>query len=120
MFGAPRPIAASEAQAESLQRSHRLWLRNLEVAGDERFRVALRLSAPDVNPDGNPDGSPDGKEGAWSLEFFLQAREDPSLLVGADDVWRGGQKLAGLRHLREPQEKLLSGLGHAARFFRAA
>jgi len=117
LFGPPRPIAASEAQRDSLARSHRLWLRNLEVAGDEHFRVALRLSEPEPAPDGNPDGSPDGKEGAWSVAFFLQARDDPSLLVGAADVWRGGEAIAGLRRLKNPQEKLLAGLGHAARFF---
>jgi SNF2 family DNA or RNA helicase len=105
LFGPPRPIAASEAQAESLERSHRLWLRNLKLAGDEHFRVALRLSTPDW------------EEGAWSLDFFLQARDDPSLLVGAADIWGGGEALAGLRRLKEPQEKLLAGLGYAARFF---
>ena len=109
LFGPSRPISVSEAQRESLLRSHRLWLRNLELAGDEHFRVALRLS--------EPDHAPDDQEGAWSLNFFLQAHDDPSLLLGAADIWRGGESLAGLRRLKEPQEKLLAGLGHAARFF---
>jgi SNF2 family DNA or RNA helicase len=102
LFAEPAPISASAAQLESLQRSHSLWLRNLKLAGDEHFRVAFRLSAPEE------------ANGSWALEFALQARDDPSLLVPAGDVWRGN---VSVRHLRNPQEKLLTGLGYAARFF---
>ncbi|MGH3087634.1 MAG: SNF2 helicase-associated domain-containing protein, partial [Rubrobacteraceae bacterium] len=105
LFGAPMPIHASAAQLESLERSHHLWLRNLKLAGDEHFRVALRLSSPKRTKDD------------WSLDFALQARDDPSLLVSAADVWRAGDALAGVRRLEEPGEKLLTGLGYAARFF---
>ena len=105
LFGPPRPIAGSEAQAESLQRSHHLWLRNLRLAGDEYFRMALRLSAPER------EGEP------WLLDFLLQAQDDPSLLVGGGDIWRAGEASLGLRRLTEPREKLLAGLGYAARFF---
>ena len=119
LFGPRAPIEASAAQLESLQRSHRLWLRNLGLAGDEHFRVALRLSAPDPIPNPAPDSVPDHQreQDAWLLDFFLQARDDPSLLVGAGDIWRGGETLAGLGRLKDPQEKLLAGLGYAARFF---
>lgn len=112
LFGRRTPIEASAAQLESLERSHRLWLRNLKLAGDEHFRVALRLSAPDPTP-----SSEHQEQDAWLLDFLLQARDDPSLLVGAADIWRGGKALAGLRRLKDPQEKLLTGLGYAARFF---
>ena len=111
LFGRRQPIGGSAAQLESLQRSHRLWLRNLGLGGDEHFRVALRLSAPDPVPDHQRE------QDTWLLEFLLQARDDPSLLVGATDIWRGGEALAGLRRLKDPQEKLLAGLGYAARFF---
>ena len=102
LFAEPPAISASAAQRESLQRSHSLWLRNLKLAGDEHFRVAFRLSAPEE------------ANGSWALEFALQAQDDPSLLVPAGDVWRGN---VSVRHLRNPQEKLLTGLGYAARFF---
>jgi SNF2 family DNA or RNA helicase len=102
LFGEPAPIPASKAQLESLESSHNLWLRNLKLAGDEHFRVAFRLSAPG------------GAEDSWSLEFALQARDDPSLLVPAGDIWRGN---VSVRRLRNPQERLLTGLGYAARFF---
>jgi SNF2 family DNA or RNA helicase len=114
LFGRRAPIEASAAQLESLERSHRLWLRNLKLAGDEHFRVALRLSAPDPPPDPGPDHQ---EQDTWLLDFFLQARDDPSLLVGAADIWHGGEALAGLRRLKDPQEKLLAGLGYAVRFF---
>ena len=74
--------------------------------------MALRLSAPEPT-----QGLDHRKQDAWLLEFLLQARDDPSLLVGAADIWRGGEALAGLRRLKDPQEKLLTGLGYAARFF---
>jgi hypothetical protein len=94
----PAPISASAAQLESLQRSHSLWLHNLKLAGDEHFRVAFRLSAPEE------------ANGSWALEFALQAQADPSLLVPAGEVWRGN---VSVRRLRAPQEKLLTGLGSA-------
>src|SRR5215207_3193101 len=102
LFAEPPAISASAAQLESLQRSHSLWLHNLKLAGDEHFRVAFRLSAPEE------------ANGSWALEFALQAQADPSLLVPAGGVWRGN---VSVRRLRAPQEKLLTGLGYAARFF---
>ncbi|PLS84690.1 MAG: ATP-dependent helicase [Actinobacteria bacterium] len=113
LFGTPRPIAVSEAQAQSLERSHRLWLRNLSVAGDEHFRVAFRLSEPDPNLDGNSEEG----EGVWSLEFLLQAQDDPSLLLEVAAIRGGGEALGGVRRLTEPHEKLLRGLGYASRLF---
>lgn len=102
LFGHPEPVRLSAAQREDLERSHRLWLRNLRLAGDEHFRVAFRLSAPN-------------RGDRWSLDFALQARDDPSLLVPAAAVWRG--TASDVRRLVNPREKLLTGLGYAARFF---
>ncbi len=96
LFGEQDPISASAAQLESLERSHNIWLRNLKLAGDEHFRVAFRVSEPGREED------------IWSLEFALQAKDDLSLLVPAGDVWRGN---VSVRRLRDPQEKLLTGLG---------
>jgi len=55
----------------------------------------------------------------WALRFFLQARDDPSLLVPAGLVWRErGSTLRYLdRRFDNPQERLLAGLGQAARLF---
>jgi SNF2 family DNA or RNA helicase len=56
---------------------------------------------------------------AWLLHYLLQARDDASLLVPAGEVWktRGGVLDALDRHFDRPQERLLTGLGYAARFF---
>jgi len=106
----PKPdVNAPAAQLGRLQHSHRAWLRNLHVAGDKTFRIAFRLEAPAQQT------SATARE--WQLHFLLQARDDPSLLVPAQKVWQTkGSALKLLdRRFERPQEKLLAGLGYAAR-----
>jgi SNF2 family DNA or RNA helicase len=109
LFRADPIVKASPAQLQSLAGSQQLWMRNLSMAGDATFRIAFRLEAP-----ARQTSSPD-----WQLHYLLQARDDPSLLVPADSVWK---KSGGLlnelgRRFEQPQEKLLAGLGYAARLF---
>jgi SNF2 family DNA or RNA helicase len=109
----PSPgISGSPAQLDYLHRSYRAWLRNLHLAGDRTSRVAFRLAAP-------AQQSVSRKEKAWQLHFALQARDDPSLLVSAEQIWQTkGKVLKTLnRRFEQPQEKLLTGLGYAARLF---
>ena len=91
----------------TLARAHKTWVRQLRAAGDANFRTCLRLDVPDT-----PDQP-------WSLDFLLQAADDPSLLVEADTVWKSRDKiLTYLDHrFDNPQERLLSALGFAARIF---
>ncbi len=107
-------VEASPAQLEALARSHRAWMRNLHVAGDAAFRVAFRLEAPVQQAATSTVPSHD-----WQLHYLLQARDDPSLLIPADVVWQTrGNVLKRLgRRFEQPQEKLLAGLGYAARLF---
>ena len=104
----PNPAVKLAPNAlQSLVMSLRVWLRNLHAAGDGAFRIAFRLESP---------GLPDLP---WQLHYLLQARDDPSLLVPADEVWNtasGALTLLG-RRFDAPQEKLLAGLGYAARLF---
>ena len=68
----------------------------------------------------NPrNGLPPQAAGGWQLHFLLQARDDPSLIVPAKEVWQSGNAtLQALgRTFTNPQEKLLAGLGYAARLF---
>ena len=52
----------------------------------------------------------------WRIDFALQAVDDPSLVVSADDVWSDGPELTAIgRHVMHPDEHLLRGLGQAAR-----
>jgi len=92
----------------------RAWSRPAVEAADT-FRICFRLDPPGLELDG---GTVRPAE-AWTLHFFLQATDDPSLLVPAADVWRvrgaTGQFLN--RRFANPQERLLAGLGRAARLF---
>lgn len=106
-------------------------------------RTCLRLTAPgdaadpgDTNaPDGKdehdlgirpgaaldtgPAGGEDGDEGGiWRLELLLQSHEDPSLVAGADEVWRlDGNALLFAEAGVDPQAALLAGLGRAAQHY---
>ena len=112
LFNADPQVTGSAAQLGHLSKSHKLWLRNLHAAGDKSFRVAFRLEAPLQRDDAVAESS-------WRLHYLLQARDDPSLLVPAKQVWKTrGNVLSALdRRFEQPQEKLLAGLGYAARHF---
>lgn len=115
LFQSDPTVKGPAAQIQRLYNSYRAWLRNLQAAGDRHFRVAFRLEAPLQQSEHN------GQKGAadWLLHFLLQARDDPSLLAPAAQVWqtRGSVLQALGRHFEQPQEKLLAGLGYAARLF---
>ncbi len=104
-------IAASAAQLQAFNSGLRAWSRNLQAAYDQSFRIAFRLEAPEQLPENGAK--------AWGLHFLLQARDDPSLLLPAEEVWRtNGNALRYLgRRFDQPHEKLLGGLGFAARLF---
>jgi len=108
LFSKKATVKLSNAQAQNLATSHRAWMRNLHVAGDAAFRIAFRLEAPAL------------QKQPWYLHYLIQAKDDPSLLISADEVWKKTQgSLTHLGHrFEQPQEKLLAGLGYAARLFR--
>lgn len=112
LFNEDATVQASHAQLQALESSLRSWMRYLHAAGDGNFRIAFQLDAPHQE-------EILGKEGAWNLRFMLQARDDPSLIVPAEEVWRkGDSSLQYLgRRFDNPQDKLLAGLGYAARLF---
>jgi SNF2 family DNA or RNA helicase len=84
-----------------------------------RGRNNRRDRRGDDRRDGRREGGQARADGTWQLHFLLQARDDPSLLVPAAEVWKtGNATLQALgRTFTNPQEKLLAGLGYAARFF---
>jgi SNF2 family DNA or RNA helicase len=111
LFSDDPTIQASPAQLQAFSSSIRAWLRNLQAAGDSIFRIAFRIIAPD------PNQSKD--EQFWLVDFLLQARDDPTLVLPAEEVWRtnGSNLRIYNRRFSNPQEKLLAGLGYAARLF---
>ncbi|MCC2671628.1 MAG: rapA 2, partial [Armatimonadetes bacterium] len=94
-----RPLAAS------LQ----TWRQPVAAAGAAGFRTCFRLDPPALETDGIP----------WYLSFWLQAIDEPSLLVPAASVWQNSKgSLAALgRDWEAPQERMLPALARAARLF---
>ncbi|MBB5957580.1 SNF2 family DNA or RNA helicase [Saccharothrix tamanrassetensis] len=78
-------------------------------ARGNRVRTCFRLSSPE-------QGGP-GDDG-WRLEFLLQAVDEPSVLVTAQQVWRR-QEAVLRRWVSRPQEVLLGDLGRASRLYPA-
>ncbi len=82
-----------------------------EAAGEAPTLVVDAADAP-VRVDG-------GEVASWRVEILMQAKDDPSVLVEAGEVWRSngnGLRLGGHR-LDNAQERLLGGLGHALRLW---
>src|SRR5205807_6623477 len=77
------------------------------------FRTCFRLCAPDepAREEREQSGeSGDGEQGAssaWRAEILLQAKDDPSVLVPAEEVWSSNE--SGLRvldrRIDDPQER---------------
>ncbi|WP_239164725.1 DEAD/DEAH box helicase [Actinoplanes palleronii] len=88
-----------------------------QAARGSEVRLCFRLSDPREHEPVLP-GDVQLPEGAWRLEFLLQAADEPSVLVPAADVWR--DRFAPLRRWTSfPQERLLAGLGRATRLYPA-
>jgi SNF2 family DNA or RNA helicase len=86
-------------------------------AADRAGKAGGRTSGrTDEGGDQEGAGEPAADGDAWRVEFSLQSTEDPSLMLGADDIWAGtsGWVVGGIRHA---DEELLAGLGRAARLF---
>jgi len=116
---------------ECVQLAGRLAVWHATRSGDvEAVRTCFRIVPPSDDGEERPldtanapprprrrekDGS-DGSEQSWHIEFALQAVDDPSLVVSAEDVWSDGPELTAIgRHVTHPDEHLLRGLGQAAR-----
>ncbi len=109
LFSPDGAVKLTPNQMYTLTSGHRAWMRNLHIAGDAAFRIAFRLESPALQTQ------------PWQLHYLIQAKDDPSLLIPAEEVWK--KTKGALTHLgqrfEQPQEKLLTGLGYAARLFPA-
>ncbi|TVR21365.1 MAG: DEAD/DEAH box helicase [Anaerolineaceae bacterium] len=94
-----------EAQADALFKAWEAWAGQSEAAGNDAFRIAFRLDAPQAD------------ETDWHLRYLLQATDDPSLIVSASQIWRGDQDAYLQQRFDQPQERLLRGLAFAGRLF---
>jgi superfamily II DNA or RNA helicase len=93
--------------------AERLAAWHADAASGVAVRLCFRLGhLHELEPDEDDPGPRD----AWLLEFLLQAVDEPSAMATAADIWR--DDYAPLRRwTRHPQERLLGGLGRAARLY---
>ncbi|MEJ2207826.1 MAG: DEAD/DEAH box helicase [Anaerolineae bacterium] len=98
----------------ALYEAWRDWTGQLRGEAEAAFRLCFRLEPPEVDEETGRVLSPD-----WTLRYLLQASDDPSLLVPAEQVWsaRGGTLRVLNRRFEGAQERLLAGLGLAGRLF---
>jgi SNF2 family DNA or RNA helicase len=91
----------------------RAWQRPAAVAAAAPFRLCFRLEEP-PNGEGGDEVAP--ADDGWGVRYLLQARDDPSLLVGVDEAWspRGPRARVLQRDGFQPREYLLAALGQAA------
>jgi SNF2 family DNA or RNA helicase len=100
------------AELGSFAEQVRSWQRPVTISTTAPFRLCFRLEEP---PSANGDERP-RKKTDWTIRYFLQAQDDPSLLVELSQVWtlRGPQAEVLKRDGFEPREFLLTALGQAA------
>jgi SNF2 family DNA or RNA helicase len=109
------------ADVAQLAEQVREWRRPIAVASAAPFRLCFRLEEPPAE-NGEADDVPARSQGSaavapnWHVRYLLQAADDPSLLVPAEEAWTaGGHKAALLqRGGFNPREYLLVALGQAA------
>ncbi|NUT07036.1 MAG: SNF2 helicase-associated domain-containing protein, partial [Hamadaea sp.] len=105
LTGTRREFTATPEQLARLRHDLDQWARDA-AAGS--VRAFFRLVEP-LDPEADDP---------WHVELSLQAADEPSLVVPAEDIWeseRGHTALA--RYLDAPQETFLAELGRAARLW---
>ncbi len=112
----PAIIPGASSQTRNFANSVQVWQQNLAPAGNTNYAIALRLIPPAHSSD---NGHLHVPERGWRLEYMLQARDDPDLLVSAQQVWQSqdGALVYRQRRFSHPQEKLLKALGQAVHVF---
>jgi SNF2-related domain/SNF2 Helicase protein/Helicase conserved C-terminal domain len=122
-LASPSPVVGADPnELAKLEQLISEWRADAAARGGS-FRLCLRLREPrhdgateDETPAGTSD--PAGDEPAWELEFLLQATDDLSLVVAAEEVWRAGAQLQrASRSLSAPHEVFLAELGRAVRIY---
>ena len=110
---APQPQLRLPPQpAHALFQGWQQWTEQIFVVRDANFRICFVLEEPD-------DADTSAQHAAWRLTYFLQARDNPNLMIPAQTVWQAPNNTVsvGGRHVDRPQERLLAGLGVAGRLF---
>ena len=113
LAGSERAFPAAASDLDTLLADLESWQADA-VSGP--VRACFRLLEPP--PASDPATGPGPDASTWQLSFGLQATDEQSLVVAAEDVWRSATALPGLgRPLDAPQETFLAELGKAARLY---
>lgn len=101
------PIRSPVSIVKRLSENILSWNAPIHEIEKSEFRTSFRLEPPI------------GEDAVWNLRYFLQASDDPSLLVPAAKVWQESSDTLEFlnRKFDHPQEKLLADLGKASRLF---
>lgn len=110
---AVREMKGENAALTQLAEQVRDWQRPVMLSTATPFRLCFRLEEPVLTENGN--GRRKG-ETDWRVTYLLQAADDPSLLIAAQEAWAPKRRIASILTPGgfKPQEYLLSSLGQAA------
>jgi len=105
LTGTRREFTAAEREVAALRRQLEQWQHD---AASGAVRAFFRLVEPRDPEEGD----------AWRVELSLQAADEPSLVVPADQIWRAKGGLKALaQYVDAPQDTFLAELGRAARLW---
>jgi SNF2 family DNA or RNA helicase len=107
-LGSAATVMAESSELERLGSMLATWVAPLQFTQQlASFRTCFYLQPPAENRQD------------WTLEYFLQASNDPEFLVSARTIWNNPvDRLSYLgRAIEHPQETLLAGLGLASRLY---
>ncbi len=129
-LASPSPqLVADPGELAKLERLIGEWRADAAARGGS-WRLCFRLQEPGpgddperhdpehgLGPPGVPSGGSD-EPATWRVELLLQATDDLSLVVSAEEVWRAGDQLQrASRSLSAPHEVFLAELGRAVRIY---
>jgi SNF2 family DNA or RNA helicase len=107
-------LEGNETELAGLADQVAAWQRPVALSSASPFRLCFRLEEP-PNSDG-ADLPQLSSTQNWTVRYLLQAQDDPSLLVPAEQVWKPSRSTVPVlrRNGIAPREFLLSALGQAA------
>ncbi len=112
-------LTGTARELRTFAQTMQAWLGQLSMKeANSSFRTCFRLDPPYA---GDTEDTGDTQNRQWHISFYLQAKDDRSLLVPAEQVWRerSGTLTFLKRKFENPQERLLGDLGKASRLFPA-